>query len=1371
MVRLEVPGHVLQHFWDLANVEAEVRRKSAVSLVNQLKSAQDAHEPGENGADVEMSDADAGAGGGGVGLAGAGMKDADDGSGDGPTLTGCSPVLVYALRRLARGLGSGRSGARQGFALALTAAFSEIPLVSLPDGLKLLKSSLEPITQSTKGAEARDILMGQLFGVAALARAMAARLAAGETTEEEAVAFGTSVAEEVSALASSKAYLAESAAAVILELADAVGDSMTAVIDASPTLSAWLATPAADAGPEVVLLCIRLWASLSPAARAKCDVLPEVDDDDAPAAAVKPAKGKKSSAKAGKNAKATEAAAAKRWAAVFRKSHLEKIRDALMESSHSHPQVHTVWGELIEGAKGVPGALEALWDVEVENGLMISGSHQRRFLGFRLFTALLPEAEAEGVPALFSDGFTRCLLNNLNKPDNYLHAAAADCLDQIVSYAKADDTPSDVKLSIVAALQRLGPNRFDKISKKGAVQELLGGLSVDDASSYMRELMGIFVSSPAAKGGDEADADRAGGHLLGTKRRLWALEQAVGLWPRLPRESQAELLKFLVLHAYYQADPDAPAPVSRKTPAKRGKKASAAAAGGVVEEIGVARLGEPADGLREACAVRASALLAANLKAQRAAAAAKAIGEEKNGEKKNKKVDAKAEKEPPADLLSAAAELCRRLDEENSGAKLVDPMPEECEEVRARLFAALDRAAKAGDDAPEVAAVAPLLRALAVLQVSDWREFTPAIEDLPRCVDDLLSPPKPKTKTKPKKTKKKAAAEEEEEEEEEPKPMDVLVDILLSLLAQPSALLRDVVEHTFKAVAPAVSEASVQDMLRVVMAPDADNRNAGEGDSDDEALLEDADDEEDENDAEEEEEDEDDAEVDEDDDDVEDDEGDASDDDDEDGDSDEDSDDDGPVDEARAAAIAAALAKSGAAIDSDEEEDPAEDMDDDAMFSIDKLLGQAFKSRREDIKRKKNMVRATRDFKFRVLALLELYARTQPGSPWLPGAALPLLGAMQTALSAGTPQSTALAERIGGVLTKHVCHARDLPKGAGEAPVNAEAISSALESAIRAASRPAVGGDAKGFAKPATAVCLYLLRVLEAVTRRETGEEGEEASEAATSAYRVALETFRASKRCRLKSPFFQAAFERHPSLAAALLPELAGLLEAGANAESARGEFLRMEGAKLLANALSLGRRRSPAMAAAAKRRRETIGGAIAVAVAAPCRNRGNRADTAKSLLQCMEALGRLEPEGTPLSACLDADMILKAVTKQFKAPGMPPKGVSALTRACTLLGKEAPEATPAEPGTTGGGGSGGGKKKDGKKGGKKDGKKGGKGGERAGAEKKEKGKGGGEKRKAPGGGDAVDGEPRKKKQRKGKAQREKEREMKKLAAAAAKD
>ena len=112
MVRLEVPWHVLQHFWDLANIDAETRRESAVNLVNELKQAQDEHVPG--GADD------------GTLMGGGGGGDAN-GVVDGPALEGCSPVLVYALKRLARGLGSGRSGARQGFALALTAAFTEIP--------------------------------------------------------------------------------------------------------------------------------------------------------------------------------------------------------------------------------------------------------------------------------------------------------------------------------------------------------------------------------------------------------------------------------------------------------------------------------------------------------------------------------------------------------------------------------------------------------------------------------------------------------------------------------------------------------------------------------------------------------------------------------------------------------------------------------------------------------------------------------------------------------------------------------------------------------------------------------------------------------------------------------------------------------------------------------------------------------------------------------------------------------------------------------------------------------------------------------------------------------------------------------------------
>ena len=1410
MVRLEVPGHVLQHFWDLANVEAETRQTSAVNLVHELKSAQDAFSVSGAVSDAEMGDA-----------ADVGGRLSGDGSGDEneapPSLTGCSPVLVYALRRLARGLGSGRSGARQGFALALTAAFSEIPLVSLPDGLKLLKTSLDPITQATKGSEARDILMGQLFGVAALVRAMAARLAAGEMGRKEAVDFAAAVAEEVSALAKSKAYLAESASAVIVEITDALGGAeatgaggdVTAVLERAQSLADWIAAPASDATPESIALAARLWPALPPALRARCDVLPPVTPEETETAAnvshaVGGTKKSGSKKKGGELPEARRAAAAARWRSFFRRSHLEKVRDALADSSHAHPQVHTVWGLLMDAARlhSISGALETLWETQVEQGLMTSGSHQRRFLGFRLFASLLASADAALVPALFSDNFNRCLLNNLAKRDNYLHAAADDCLAHVLKHAKAKDTPPDVRLSVVAALQRLGPHRLDKAGdKKNAVRELLGGLTGDDASEHARELMRIFVNAPEADGDGEDTHGDAPSAAARNKRRLWALEQAVGLWPRLPRETQRELLEFLVAHAYYR-DEDGTGAVPKKGEKKRGKKETS-----VLLRVGVAPLAAPADGLREACAVRASALLAANVKARRAAAvaAAKSAADPKEKGKQNTEsvdADRDRDRDPPPDLLAAAAALCRELDAPGSGAALVDGMPEECAAVRASLFSALDTLgaveAKVGTpngkkEEPREAvavAVAPLLRALAVLQVSDWREFTPAIEDLPRCVGDLLaakakaseaSKPSKASKASKASKKKKGGDEDDEAEDDEtprddPEPMDVLVDILLSLLAQPSALLRDVVEHVFKSVSGSVSEASVRDMLRVVLAPDADSRNAaaGDGESDDEALLEDDDDEEEEEGSDED--------VAMDDDDEEDDDSESDDDDDADADSDSESDDDsGPVDEKRAAAIAAALAKSGANIDSDEEEDPAEDMDDEAMFSIDALLGQAFKSRRNDIKRKKSMVRATRDFKFRVLALLELYARAQPASPWLPGAALPLLGAMQTALAAGTPQASALAERIGGVLTKHVCHARDVPTRAGIEPVTVETVAASLSSSIRAASRPSGGGDTKGFAKPATAVSLYLLRVLEALearAREAKGAGGERetepaASKAAVAAYAGALKEFKANKRCRLKGPFFQAAFDRHPSLAAALLPELAAAASANADKPGARGEFVRAEGLKLLAAALALGRRRSPAVAASAKKHKKALASAIVEAIGAPCRNRGARGETAKLALQCLEAMGRLEPEGTPLSATADADDALAAVTTQFKVPGMPPKGVAALTRVCTLLGKVAPEATPAEEPEEPRGVAGKKKKGGDRAGGASEGKN--KRGDKGASAKKKSKAGGdaetpskGEKRKAPTSGVGEDGKPWKKKQRKGKAQREAERERKKAAAAA---
>lgn len=53
-------------------------------------------------------------------------------------------MQVYSLRRLVRGLGSGRQAARQGFALCLTILLSRLQAVTCHGVLRLLELYLQP---------------------------------------------------------------------------------------------------------------------------------------------------------------------------------------------------------------------------------------------------------------------------------------------------------------------------------------------------------------------------------------------------------------------------------------------------------------------------------------------------------------------------------------------------------------------------------------------------------------------------------------------------------------------------------------------------------------------------------------------------------------------------------------------------------------------------------------------------------------------------------------------------------------------------------------------------------------------------------------------------------------------------------------------------------------------------------------------------------------------------------------------------------------------------------------------------------------------------------------------------------------------------
>lgn len=1149
-------GEILAHFWSLSADDASTRKRACEALMRDLRAAAAA-----DGARARRSDDD----------------------GDGRDGDGGADARAYALRRLTRGLSSGRAGARQGFALALSelATFAATPA----EALDALDANVAPITKATKGQEARDILLGRLFGAAAIGLALGGR---EDVREEERRRCGAEVARRAETLSREKTYLAEPAAACVIELRASLGDETFAgvVEDAGEGLERWLSGDCGgDAGADTLWLACETFEALPRETRDRVQCV-----------------------RATKKGKKVD------WAEMFTRTHLSKISKALLDTAHTHPRMHSAWEMMLREAPGARGVVP-LWEIVCEDGLFVSGSHQRRFLGFRVFDTLLSSAEAHEIPALFSSNFIKCLLNNLSAPDNYLHECAVDCLARIVAFASDKKTSSEKKIAVIAALQRQGPTRFDNVTKTNAVQDLVKSLDSDDALHYLQSMYAVVTKAPVQDSdvvGTEEELASALANGTGQKRRLWALEQMAGLAPMLPSDKVVELMQFMLFHAYYKA-----------TDGKAGKKGKS----NIPASILKSPLEEPTGSVRSACSTRFLAMINSNVRAQRAAA--------------SKESD---DKQDVVDLLSEATSFCRALEGETA-VDMIDSIPDECREVRAELFKALDACVGSGDEL--AAKVAPLIRVLSVLQVSDWREFTPALQDLPRCVGELVNPTKKSKKSK--KSKK--------DGEDEPEAIDVLTDILLSLLAQPSALLRDVVEHTFKAVSGQVSKEGIQDMLRIIAGPEVgEDAGEGEGDGEDEdVLMED-----------------DDSDVDDDDDDDE-----ESDDDDDDEESD-DEEDYGEANDAEIAAMRAAASKivGTAAEDSDDSDSESEGMDDAAMFRIDKLLAEAFKSRQQDLMRKKNLKRATRDFKFRVISLFQLYAKAQPGSAYLPNAVVTLLEAMRDSLGKQDPQSAQLAERIAALISKHIAHARDLPELLGD-EVTSKTIQSKLLEVIVAANRGA--SDAQVFNKAAGAAAAYLLRVLEAVALHEKGGKaakvGEEvASENAIDCFREALKMFK-SKKSKLKTGFFSQTFARHPALASALLPELFSLVAIDADKPNARGEFLRLEALKLVNPVIQSGKKRYPPLAKSATKSMKTLSVSLAAAIGAPYKNKNTRADACQQAANCIESLNRLIGE-IEIKTIIDVDAIIDAVAKQMsRPPALPQKAQKAFQRICALLDRAVPD------------------------------------------------------------------------------------------------
>uniref|UniRef100_A0A8C4FHM5 MYB binding protein 1a n=1 Tax=Catagonus wagneri TaxID=51154 RepID=A0A8C4FHM5_9CETA len=374
---------------------------------------------------------------------------------------------------------------------------------------------------------------------------------------------------------------------------------------------------------------------------------------------------------------------------------------------------------------------------------------------------------------------------------------------------------------------------------------------------------------------------------------------------------------------------------------------------------------------------------------------------------------------------------------------------------------------------------------------------------------------------------------------QEPPWVEVMVEILLSLLAQPSHLMRQVARSVFSHICAHLTPRALQlilDVLNPEESQDEDDNVVVTDDSKEQPLGDAEDKGSDDEDSkchktsESEESDEEES---------------------------DEEDRDGDVDqgfrEQLMAVLQAGKALGGA--DGEGEDEEEEELGDEAMMALDENLASLFaeqklriQARREEKNKLQKEKALRRDFQIRVLDLIEVLVTKQPENPLVLELLEPLLHIIRRSMrTSSAKQEQDLLHKTARIFTHHLCRSRHYCRDVGD---RVEAVYARLERLVQQAGRQADSSVALYYFNAS----LYLLRVLRASaldkSTRETQEEERAAAtaqgpEAAscldlsrlTPIYSSVLSAFLTKRNSPLGVPMFLSLFSRHPVLCKSLLP------------------------------------------------------------------------------------------------------------------------------------------------------------------------------------------------------------------------------------------
>ncbi|XP_073430787.1 myb-binding protein 1A [Dendrobates tinctorius] len=453
---------------------------------------------------------------------------------------------------------------------------------------------------------------------------------------------------------------------------------------------------------------------------------------------------------------------------------------------------------------------------------------------------------------------------------------------------------------------------------------------------------------------------------------------------------------------------------------------------------------------------------------------------------------------------------------EGKVVKPVKPFSEEQRDAWARMIQqveALQKKAKKSSSM-ELSSYQQLLLLVGIHLLKTADESVELLNDIHNCLENALS----------KKSKKKAS--------DEPEWVEVMVEILLSLFSQPSRLFRVVSRNVFKKICPHLTKDALQLILNVfdpeeeqseesaiVITDDKEQMKVPE-DQEEESMSEDSTDEEE---------------------DAEEDEAKESDDDDESVDED--------VNELFRKQLVLVL-QGGKAADGDDSDD---DVDDETMMALDNNLAVLFAEQQKRIQAKKDEKAKIReekilrkDFKIKVLDLIEVFVTKQPDSPMVFSIIEPMISVIEQSMnSESSQQEQDFLRKTADIFMNGLCKNKRYCKDVSELK---DDLHDMMERLLQRASKQ----SDSSVALYCFSASLYLFKVLKGASTdksevvKKKGKKTEPCAQAVclgyldlervTSLYKEALQGFMTKRNSPLTSAMFVDLFSRFPFICKPLL-------------------------------------------------------------------------------------------------------------------------------------------------------------------------------------------------------------------------------------------